>query len=113
MAQKEIFGPMAMLIKFKDKNDVVEITDDSIYELAGGVFSKDGRYALRVANALETERVWINIYTNLPGGAPFGGYKQSGSGRKTHKLTLDAYSQLKNIIIESSGEPSGLYDLNE
>ncbi|MGX7349561.1 aldehyde dehydrogenase family protein [Dolosicoccus paucivorans] len=110
-AQEEIFGPMAVVIKFKDEDDVVKMANDSDYGLAGGVFTKDGSCALRVANALETGRVWINTYANLPAGAPFGGYKQSGIGRETHKLALDAYSQVKNIMIDSSGQPSGLYDL--
>ena len=112
VAQEEIFGPMAVLIKFKDEDEVIALANDSEYGLAGGVFTKDGSRALRVAQAMETGRVWINTYANLPAGAPFGGYKKSGIGRETHKFALDAYSQVKNIMINTSEKPSGFYDLS-
>ena len=54
--------------------------------------------ALRVARALETGRVWVNCYNRLPAGAPFGGYKTSGIGRETHKMMLDAYTQVKTSL---------------
>ena len=57
---------------------------------------------LRVARAVETGRMWVNIYNQIPEGAPFGGYKQSGIGRETHKMILDHYTQVKNIMINLS-----------
>ena len=57
---------------------------------------------------METGRVWVNTYNTIPAGAPFGGYKKSGIGRETHKLALDAYSQVKNIIIDTSEKSPGL-----
>ena len=56
---------------------------------------KDVNRCLRVSNALETGRVWVNCYNRLPAGAPFGGYKTSGIGRETHKMMLAAYTQVK------------------
>lgn len=112
LAQEEIFGPVAVVIKFKDEADVIEMANDSEYGLAGGVFTKDISRALRVAKSMETGRVWINTYANLPAGAPFGGYKKSGIGRENDKRALDAYSQVKNIMIDISGETSGLYNVN-
>ena len=64
---------------------------------------------LRVSNALETGRVWVNCYNRLPAGAPFGGYKTSGIGRETHKMMLAAYTQVKNIYISTREEREGLY----
>lgn len=109
VAREEIFGPVAVVIKFKDEADVIRMANESEYGLGGGVFTQDINKALNVANSLETGRVWINTYNAIPEGAPFGGYKKSGIGRETHKMMLDAYSQFKNIIIKTDGKPSGLY----
>lgn len=109
VAQEEIFGPVAVVIKFKDEEDVIKLANDSEYGLGGGVWTKNINKALRVSRAMETGRVWVNTYNTIPAGAPFGGYKKSGIGRETHKLALDAYSQVKNIIIDTSEESPGLY----
>ncbi len=109
IAQDEIFGPVAVVIKFKDEEEVIKLANDSEYGLGGGVWSKDINKALRVARAMETGRVWVNSYNSIPAGAPFGGYKKSGIGRETHKLALDAYSQVKNIMIDTSEKSPGLY----
>jgi hypothetical protein len=58
-----------------------------------------------------TGRMWVNTYNDLPAGAPFGGYKQSGIGRETHKVILEHYSQLKNIYINLKEGVSGMYDI--
>lgn len=112
VAQEEIFGPVAVVIPFKDEEDVIQMANDSEYGLAGAVYTTNINRALRVARALETGRVWINTYNQIPEGAPFGGYKKSGIGRETHKLALDAYSQVKNIMIDTSEKTSGFYDVS-
>ncbi|UPQ85562.1 aldehyde dehydrogenase family protein [Ignavigranum ruoffiae] len=111
VAQEEIFGPVVVVIPFKDEEEVIAYANDSEYGLGGGVHTKDISRALRVAQAMETGRVWINTYNNVAEGAPFGGYKKSGIGRETHKLALDAYSQVKNIMIDISDQTTGLYNL--
>ena len=109
VACEEIFGPVAVVVKFHDEDEVVKMANDSEYGLGGAVWTKDINRALRVARAIETGRMWINTYNELPAGAPFGGYKKSGIGRETHKLILNAYTQKKNIYISLSDKPSGLY----
>lgn len=109
VAREEIFGPVAVVIKFKDVEEVIKMANDSEYGLGGGVWTKDIDKAIKVANAMETGRVWVNTYNQIPAGAPFGGYKKSGIGRETHKVMLDHYSQMKNIMINLSGTTSGLY----
>ena len=109
IAKEEIFGPVASIIKFKDKEDLIKMANDSEYGLGGGVWTTNINTAINVAKELETGRVWINTYNSIPAGAPFGGYKKSGIGRETHKMALDSYSQVKNIIINTSGETSGFY----
>ncbi len=108
-AQEEIFGPVAVVIKFKTEEEVIAMANDSVYGLGGAVWSMDINRALRVSRAIETGRVWINCYNQIPEGAPFGGYKQSGIGRECDKEILDAYSQTKNIMINMSGGTTGFY----
>ncbi|AMK16149.1 aldehyde dehydrogenase family protein [Methanobrevibacter olleyae] len=109
VAQEEIFGPVAVVIPFKDEKDVVEMANDNAYGLGGAVWTRDINRAIRVCNAIETGRMWVNTYNSIPAGAPFGGYKQSGIGRETHKVILEHYTQMKNIMINLSEEPSGFY----
>ncbi len=109
VAQEEIFGPVAVVIKFHSEEEVIAMANDSDYGLGGAVWSKDITRALRVARAIETGRMWVNTYNQIPEGAPFGGYKQSGIGRETHKVILEHYTQMKNIMINLSDAPSGFY----
>ena len=109
VAKEEIFGPVACIIKFKSEDEVIEMANDSEYGLGGAVFTNDINRAVRISRAIETGRVWINTYNAIPEGAPFGGYKKSGIGRETHKIILEHYTQMKNILINLSGAPSGFY----
>lgn len=72
-AQEEIFGPVAVVMKFKDEADVVAMANDSTYGLGGAVWTRDINRAMRVARAVETGRMWVNTYNAIPEGAPFGG----------------------------------------
>lgn len=110
IAREEIFGPVVCIIKFKDEDDVIAMANDSEYGLGGGVWTRDINRAIRVARSIETGRMWVNTYNSIPAGAPFGGYKLSGIGRETDKIILEHYTQAKNIIINLSEQPSGLYE---
>ncbi len=109
IAQEEIFGPVVCVIKFKDEQEVIKMANDSEYGLGGAVWTKDINRALRVARAVETGRMWVNTYNQLPAHTPFGGYKKSGIGRETHKMMLEHYSQAKNIYISMTEDKVGLY----
>lgn len=109
VAQEEIFGPVAVVIKFKTEEEVIAMANDSSYGLGGAVWTQNLNRAIRVSRSIETGRVWVNTYNQIPEGAPFGGYKQSGIGRENDKSILDAYSQTKNIMINLGEEPSGFY----
>lgn len=109
IAQEEIFGPVACVIKFKDEDKVIRMANDSRYGLGGAVWTRDINRAIRVCRGIETGRMWVNTYNAIPAGAPFGGYKDSGIGRETHKVILDHYTQMKNIMINLSENPSGFY----
>lgn len=109
VAQEEIFGPVAIVIKFHDEDEVIKMANDSVYGLGGAVWTKDIAKAIKVARGVETGRMWVNTYNQIPEGAPFGGYKESGIGRETHKMILDHYTQKKNIMINLNYNPSGFY----
>lgn len=110
IAQEEIFGPVATVIKFKTEEEVVALANQSEYGLGGAVFTQNINTALRVARKVRTGRMWVNTYNQLPAGAPFGGYKKSGIGRETHKSMLEAYTQMKNIYIVTKDATDGLYN---
>jgi acyl-CoA reductase-like NAD-dependent aldehyde dehydrogenase len=110
IAQEEIFGPVVCILKFKDEADVIKMANDSQYGLGGAVWTRDINRAIRVSRAIETGRMWVNTYNSIPAGAPFGGYKLSGIGRETHKVIMDHYTQMKNILINLSENPSGFYE---
>ena len=109
VAQEEIFGPVACIIKFKDEDEVIRMANDNAYGLGGAVCTRDINRAIRVSRGIETGRMWVNTYNQIPEGSPFGGYKESGIGRETHKVILEHYTQMKNIMINLSEAPSGFY----
>jgi aldehyde dehydrogenase (NAD+) len=109
VAREEIFGPVAVVIKFHSEDEVVAMANASDYGLGGAVWTHDLSRAFRVARAIETGRMWVNTYNQLPEKAPFGGYKKSGIGRETYKTILDNYSEVKNIFIDLEDAPSGFY----
>ncbi len=109
VAREEIFGPVAVAIRFSSEDEVIDMANDNQYGLSGGVFSNNITRAIKVARGVRTGRMHINAYGDSPAGAPFGGYKKSGIGRETHKMALDAYTLVKSILINLDNKPSGLY----
>jgi len=99
IAQEEIFGPVVCVIKYDSDEEAVAIANDSIYGLAGGVFSTNIARAERVARGVRTGTMWINNFHVFAEYCPFGGYKQSGVGRELGKWGLEEYTQVKRIHV--------------
>jgi acyl-CoA reductase-like NAD-dependent aldehyde dehydrogenase len=96
-AREEIFGPVACVIPFDDEADAIRLANETIYGLSGSVWTRDGAKALRVARAVDTGVISINSNTSVRVTTPFGGFKQSGTGRELGPHALEHYTELKNV----------------
>ncbi|MEK2476891.1 aldehyde dehydrogenase family protein [Streptomyces noursei] len=107
--QEEIFGPVVAVAPFADFDEAITIANDTLYGLGAGVWTRDGSTAYRAGRAIQAGRVWTNCYHAYPAHAAFGGYKQSGIGRETHKMMLDHYQQTKNLLVSYSPKKLGFF----
>jgi len=107
--QEEIFGPVLSVTKFRTLEEAIEIGNDTVYGLGAGVWSRNGTNTYRVGREIKAGRVWTNCYHLYPAGAAFGGYKQSGFGRETHKIILEHYQQTKNLLVSYSPKALGFF----
>ncbi|GIH60468.1 MULTISPECIES: aldehyde dehydrogenase [Microbispora] len=107
--QEEIFGPVVSVTSFTDFDDAIKIANDTLYGLGAGVWTRDVNKAYRAGRAIQAGRVWTNCYHAYPAHAAFGGYKQSGIGRETHKMMLDHYQQTKNLLVSYSPSKLGFF----
>ena len=107
--REEIFGPVLAVTTFKDEAEALRIANDTPYGLGAGVWSRDGSRAYRMGRAIQAGRVWTNCYHAYPAHAAFGGYKESGIGRETHKAMLDHYQQTKNLLVSYSPNALGFF----
>ena len=80
---------------FKDEAEALAIANDTLYGLGAGVWSRDANICYRMGSGIQAGRVWVNCYHSYPAHAAFGGYKNSGIGRETHKMMLSHYQQTK------------------
>jgi len=107
--QEEIFGPVVSVTTFKDDEEALAIANDTLYGLGAGVWSRDANRCYRFGREIQAGRVWTNCYHAYPAHAAFGGYKQSGIGRETHKMMLDHYQQTKNMLVSYSPKALGFF----
>ena len=107
--QEEIFGPVVSVTTFKDEAEALALANDTLYGLGAGVWSRDANTCYRMGGGIQAGRVWVNNYHSYPAHAAFGGYKNSGIGRETHKMMLNHYQQTKNVLISYAEEPDGFF----
>src|SRR3984957_19442497 len=102
VAQEEIFGPVACVIRFKDEEDLIEQANDSVFGLACGVWTRDYKRALRITKRIKAGMAWVNMYKTASANVPYGGVKQSGFGRECGRLGLMPYLAEKSVYLSLS-----------
>lgn len=107
--QEEIFGPVVSVTTFKNEAQALEIANHSEFGLGAGVWTRDANLAYRMGRNIEAGRVWINCFHHYPAHSAFGGYKKSGIGRETHKIALEHYQQIKNMLVSYDVNPMGFF----
>lgn len=107
--QEEIFGPVLAVTTFKTEEEALQIANDTLYGLGAGVWTRNGSLAFRMGKAIKAGRVWTNCYHAYPAHSAFGGYKESGIGRETHKVMLDHYQQTKNLLVSYNPKKLGFF----
>lgn len=101
IAQEEVFGPVLSVLRFKDEDDAVAIANDTRYGLGAGVWTADIGRAFRMSARIQSGTVWINTYRAVSYMSPFGGYKDSGSGRENGMDAIHEYLQVKSVWINT------------
>ena len=100
IAQEEIFGPVLSTITFKNVEEAVAIANDTIYGLAGALWTRDVSTAHKVARQIKAGVVWVNCFDAGDITTPFGGFKQSGFGRDKSLHAMEKYTDLKLIWLQ-------------
>jgi aldehyde dehydrogenase (NAD+) len=91
IVQEEIFGPVGVVAKFENEDDIIAMANDTVYGLAAAVFSQDITRAISTAHKIKAGTVWVNCTNLLNNQIPFGGFKQSGIGRELGEYALSKY----------------------
>ncbi|MGO4384067.1 aldehyde dehydrogenase [Specibacter sp. RAF43] len=103
IAQKEVFGPVLAVMKFRTEEEAIELANNTKFGLAAGIWSQNVHRAHRVARALRAGTVWVNTYRAYSPAAPFGGFGHSGIGRENGLEVMRAYSETKTVWVETAG----------
>ena len=104
VVREEIFGPVVVVLPFKDEADAIAKANAVRYGLAGSVWTSNVQRALRVSGALEFGTVWVNDHLALAAEMPHGGFKQSGFGKDMSQYAIDDYTEVKHVMLDTTGD---------
>jgi acyl-CoA reductase-like NAD-dependent aldehyde dehydrogenase len=105
IVKEEVFGPVVCVLPFETEQEAIQLTNDSIYGLAAGVWTQDIKKAHRVSHELDVGIVWVNGHHHNDPSSPWGGFKQSGLGKENGIEAFNSYTHLKSTVI-NYGAPS-------
>ena len=103
--REEMFGPVLSALSFDTEEEAISMANDSRFGLGAGIFTNDVARALRVSDAIHSGIIWVNTYRVISPIAPFGGFKQSGSGRESGIDAIHDYTRTKTVWINTSSKP--------
>ena len=99
--KEEIFGPVVSVITFEDEEDAIKLANDSEFGLSGSIWTNNGAKALRVSRGIESGNLSVNSHSSVRYWTPFGGFKKSGLGRELGPDALNAFTEEKNVFINT------------
>ncbi|MFC7391728.1 aldehyde dehydrogenase family protein [Scopulibacillus cellulosilyticus] len=111
VAQEEIFGPVVVVMTFKDEKEAVKLANDTKYGLAAAIWAKDQGLIKRVSDGIQAGIIMVNSPFSAFPGTPFGGYKQSGFGRELSIESLDLYTETKSVLSYTGAKPLNPFNL--
>ncbi len=100
--REEVFGPVVAVMPFDDEADAIAKANDTAYGLSGSIWTRDVGRAIRVARAVEAGNLSVNSHSSVRYSTPFGGYKRSGIGRELGPDALDAFTETKNVYVDTT-----------
>ncbi len=109
VARDEIFGPVAVVIPFDTEHEAVAMANDNAFGLGAGVWTRDVARAHRVAARITAGMVWVNDHHRLEPSLPWGGVKESGSGKDAGTESFDDFSWIKTVVVRTASEPVDWY----
>ncbi|WP_313804777.1 aldehyde dehydrogenase family protein [Sphingobium sp.] len=110
IAQEEIFGPVTGIIAWDGEEELIRQVNDSVYGLAGGLWTRNLARAHRLSRAMDTGTVWVNRYYNVRPGMPLGGTRQSGFGRESAFAPLEHYTHSKCVVVNLAEGEIGIFN---